>query len=158
MVEWISTKIPKDLYNEIEKFIQSEKGKEAGFTSKTAFITHTVREILNAYNTGAIVKAIDPEKIEKMIQNYGEKDKVGMKSEMEIMHKMIREMKKRYTSQMLELQKEFDEKERFEAIHVVRTKMEDVEIQNKKLEKELKTLKETLKKELLEELREPDPR
>ena len=62
MVEWISTKIPKDLYHEIEKFIQSEKGKELGFTSKTAFITHAVRDILNAYHTGAVVKAIDFEK------------------------------------------------------------------------------------------------
>ena len=46
MVNWSTVRLPKEMMDEVEKFLKTDKAKKLGFTSKTQFIVACVREYL----------------------------------------------------------------------------------------------------------------
>ena len=50
MTDWVSTKIPKKMYDKIEKFLKSNEGKELGYNSKSDFIVQAARELLEKHD------------------------------------------------------------------------------------------------------------
>ena len=50
MTEWDTLRIPHDLMEELEKFLESAVAKKTGFTSRTQVTTTAMREFLQRYS------------------------------------------------------------------------------------------------------------
>lgn len=50
MTEWDTLRVPHDLMEELEKFLESAVAKKTGFTSKTQATTTAMREFIQKYS------------------------------------------------------------------------------------------------------------
>ncbi|WP_179371017.1 ribbon-helix-helix domain-containing protein [Nitrosopumilus ureiphilus] len=50
MADWSAVRMPKEMSDEIEKFLNTAKAKRSGYTSKTQFVVSAVRELLEKYS------------------------------------------------------------------------------------------------------------
>ena len=51
MVEWRTVRIPKELLEEVERFLKTELARKQGYNSKAQFITDAIREYLSRYQS-----------------------------------------------------------------------------------------------------------
>ena len=47
MVDWSTVQIPKELLDEVEKFLKTKEAKKKGITSKSQFITRAIDSVLD---------------------------------------------------------------------------------------------------------------